>query len=158
MLKKVRLSEENRVGGSLVIWKFKDGKAVAVSRPMPNKVVSGSGGYGRNLILRALKGDTLYPLAITSASIGTGNTAAADSNTDLQTAVVTGISITNITITNNVMQVDVFVADGALPNGTYKEFGLFCGTQLLCRIIISPDYTKGTGEDTLFSYTLTLTG
>lgn len=145
-------------GGTLTIHTFKGKKRLRSSGPMPNKVVSGSGGYGRNLFARALGGETLYPLGITSAGLGTGNTAAADSDTGLQTPVVTGITITNITVSNDVVQVDVFVADGTLPNGTYKEFTLYCGTQLFCRIIISPNYTKASGEDTLYVYTLTLSG
>jgi hypothetical protein len=54
--------------------------------------------------------------------------------------------------------VDVFVPDGELPDDTYAEFGLFLTGRLLSRIIISPSYTKATGEDTLFTYELTFPG
>ena len=145
------------VSGVLCITKFRGSQQKWLSNPQPNKVVSSSG-YGRNLLARVLAGDATYPPEITSASLGTGNLAAADGDTNLQTPVATGLTITNMTVTNDQLQVDVFVPDGSLPNGTYKEFGLFCGGRLFCRIIISPSYTKGSGEDTLFSYQLTLTG
>lgn len=158
MPRRIKHSERSRVAGHLTISRFRGGELVWRSERMPNKVVSSSGGYGRNLIARQLAGDTTYPLAINSAAIGDGTTAPADSDTGLGNSLASGISITNIVVSNGSLQVDVFVADGALPNGTYKEFGLFCTGRLFARILISPNYTKATGEDTLFSYTLNLTG
>lgn len=158
-LRKQKLSSDsNLVAGYLVIKKFKAGKLISETAPLPNKVVSSSGGYGRNIIARHLAGDTTYSIAIDSAGLGSNNTAPADGDTGLNTAVLTGISITNITVANNVVTVDVFVADALLANGTYREFALYCNGRLFCRIIISPDYTKAGGEDTLFTYTLTLAG
>jgi hypothetical protein len=150
-------SDINHVGGYLTITKLIDGKVVFTTPAMPNKVVSSSG-YGRNLIARQLAGDTTFSMEIDSASIGTSSTAAADGQTNLVASAVSGISITNMVVANNVLTVDVFVASGELPNGTYREFGLFCNGRLFARIVISPDYTKGTNEDTLFTYTLTLAG
>ena len=156
-MKRLKVNSDVRAAGALTITSFVGGKEVRKTAPMPNKVVSSSG-YGRNLITRALSNDATYPLAITSAALGTGNTAAADGDTDLQTPTVTGLSITNATATSNILQIDVFVADASLANGTYKEFGLFCSGRLFARVLISPNYTKTTGEDTLFSYTLTISG
>lgn len=159
-MKKVKLDEpQNFIGffGSLTITKFRDGKKLWQSKPLPNKVVSSSG-YGRNLVARALAGDTTYPIEIDSASVGDSNTAAADGNTTLGNSLVSSIPITNMTVSNNVLTVDVFVADANLADDTYEEFGLFADGRLITRIIISPAYTKGSGEDTLFTYTLTLTG
>lgn len=150
-------SDRVRAAGSLRITRLRGGVPVTITTAMPNKVVSSSG-YGRNLIARALANDITYPLPITSAALGTGTNAASDSDTNLQTPTVTGLSVTNVTVTNNIVQVDVFVADGSLPNGTYKEFGVFCAGRLFARILITPNYTKASGEDTLFTYTLTLTG
>jgi hypothetical protein len=150
--------DDVRAAGFLTIKGFRRGKLVRAIERIPNKVVASSGGYGRNLITRQLAGETLYPLAIDSVSLGTGNTAAADGDTDLQTPTVTGITISNISISNDVLQVDVFIADGDLPDDTYKEFGIFCGGRLLARILISPTYTKSSGEDPLFSYQLTISG
>ena len=144
--------------GVLVIKKFKDGKLIWESAPMKNKVVSGSGGYGRNLVLRRLCGDTTYGFAIDSAAIGSGSTAPVDSDTGLETPVLSSITISNTGVANDVATIDVFISDGSLANGTYREFGFFIGAQLFSRILISPVYTKASGEDTTFTYTLTSTG
>lgn len=146
-----------KIAGTLTIKTFKDGQVIREIGPFPNKFVS-STGYGRNLVLRAMAGDLTYPIIIDSAAAGSGNTAAADSDIALVTPVVSGISITNMTVINDALTVDVFVSDAILTNGTYKEFGLFAAGRLLSRILISPNYTKATGEDTLFTYTLTITG
>lgn len=145
------------MAGYLTITTLKDGQPVRIMGPFKNKVVSSSG-YGRNLILRQMAGDTTYPIEIDSAAVGDSNTAAADANTGLGSSLVSGISITNMTVANNVLNVDVFVSDAELPDDTYQEFGLFAAGRLITRIIISPAYTKTTGEDTLFSYELTFTG
>jgi hypothetical protein len=143
--------------GQLTIKTFKDGQLIREIGPFKNKVVT-STGYGRNLILRALAGDTTYPVEIDSASVGDNNTAPVDGNTALGNSLVSGIAITNKSVANNVLTVDVFVNSATLPNDTYEEFGLFCNARMLSRVIISPAYTKATGEDTLFVYTLTMTG
>lgn len=148
-------TDVSRVAGFLTIKRFKDGKPEIVGR-FPNKVVMSSG-YGRNLIARRLAGDATYAIAIDSAGLGSSSTAAADAQTDLITPVVTGIPLTNITAVDDVVTVDVFVADANLPNGTYREFGLFIDGRLFARVVVSPDYTKAAGEDTLFTYELTLT-
>lgn len=151
------LIDESRVAGFLTITRLRDGQAVEKLGPFPNKVVSSSG-HGRNIIARQLAGDTTYGIEIDSAAVGDSATAAADGNTDLGNSLVSSIDITKFTVTNNVLQVDVFVADGNLADDTYQEFGLFCGAQLFARIIIDPAYTKASGEDTLFTYTLTISG
>lgn len=145
------------LAGVLRIKTLKDGIVIKESGPYKNKVVT-SAGYGRNLLLRWMAGETTYPIVIDSASLGDSATAAADGDTALGNSLVSGIGITNITVVDNVMTVDVFVPDGELPDDTYAEFGLFMSGRLLSRIIISPAYTKATGEDTLFSYELTFTG
>jgi hypothetical protein len=157
-MKNVQSNDDNLVKGYLTIKTFRGGELVRQSERLPNKVVSGAGGYGRNLIARQLAGDVTYSIEIDSAALGSNSTAPADSDTGLNTAVLSDIPITNMTVTNNVLAVDVFVADGNLTNGTYREFGLFCNGRLFARIIISPDYTKASGEDTLFTYELTLAG
>ncbi len=152
------LNKDNiHLGGVLRIKTLKNGEVIRESGPFKNKVVT-SAGYGRNLLLRWMGGETTYPIVIDSASIGDNATAAADGNTALGNSLVSGINITNITVVDNVMTVDVFVPDGELPDDTYAEFGLFLTGRLLSRIIISPSYTKATGEDTLFTYELTFSG
>jgi hypothetical protein len=145
------------IRGELRIKTFKDGKLIRELGPFKNKVVS-SDGYGRNMILRWLSGDTTYPIVLNSMAVGTSSTAAADSDTALGASVASGLTITSMTISNNVLTADVFVASADLADGTYAEVGFFATLRMISRIIISPAYTKGTGEDTLFTYTLTLTG
>jgi len=149
--------EEVFVGGELTIETFKAGKKVREIGPIHNKVVS-SDGYGRNLLIRQLAGDTTYPIEIDSIAVGDSSTAAADGDTGLGNSLVSGISITEMTVSNNQLTVKVFVSDGSLANDTYEELGFFCNGRLFSRIIISPAYTKASGEDTLFTYTLTFAG
>jgi hypothetical protein len=151
-----KLNDNFDFRGVLTIKKFKDGKLISESGPFKNKVVSSSG-YGRNIILRQLAGDITYAVEIDSASFGSGSTAAADGDTALETSVVSGVSITNMVVSGSTLTVDVFVADGTLTNGTYREFGLFCNGRLFARVVHAA-YTKASGEDTLFSYTLNATG
>lgn len=145
--------------GELTIKVFdsKTGELKRTIGPCPNKVVS-SAGYGRNLILRWMAGDATYPIVINSAAVGSGSTAPADGDTGLQTSVHSGLGITNFGVSNNILTVDVFVPDASLTNVTYREFGLFATNRLISRLLISPVYTKVSGEDTLFSYTLTMSG
>jgi len=143
--------------GTLTIEKIRDGQVEETLGPIKNKVVS-SDGYGRNLIIRQLSGDTTYPIEIDSMALGDSATAATDGDTALGNSLVAGISITQFTVANNVLTIKVFVADGNLTNDTYRELGFFCNGRLFSRIIIDPAYTKATGEDTLFTYTLTSTG
>lgn len=150
-----KFNDKQGIGGFLTITKLRDGVPVWVSEPMSNKVVMGSG-YGRNLIVRKLAGDDTYGLEIDSASIGDSNSAAADGQTDLVNPLVEDIPITNKVAVDDDLTVDVFVADGNLPDDTYEEFGLFIGGRLFCRVVISPAYTKAAGEDTLFTYSLSL--
>jgi len=156
-MRTLRSNNRTRVAGELTIRKLVEGREVWRSEPLPNKVVT-SAGFGRNLIARMLAGDSSLGLEIDTASLGDDNTAAADTQTDLLSPLVEDIPITNAAAVDNVVTVDVFIADANLPNDTYEEFGLFIGGRLFARVVISPSYTKATGEDTLFSYTLTLTG
>lgn len=150
-----KIKENGGIVGYLTIKKFKDGKEVWRSKRMKNRVVS-SDGYGRNLVIRQLGGDATYPIEIDSAGIGTGSTAPVDGNTALETPTVTGVSIANKTITNDLLNVDIFMSDATLADGTYNEFALYCNARLFSRIIISPGYSKSAGEDTLFTYVITL--
>lgn len=154
---KVKGSSLVKLVGYLTIKTYRDGELVRETPRMRNKVVT-SEGYGRNLILRWLAGDATLPIVIDSAALGDDDTAAADADTALGNALVSDIPITNMSVTDNVLNLDVFVADANLPDDTYEEFGLFMDGRMLTRVIISPAYTKASGEDTLFSYELTLAG
>ena len=144
--------------GVLTIRKYRGGELCWQSALMRNKVVSGSGGYGRNLVMRHLYGDTTYPLEIDSMSLGDGNAAPADSDTALDNPTVTGVPLTTRALANNVLSIDVFITSENLPNGTYREIGFSCDDRLFSRLLLVPEFTKDEGEDVLFSYELTATG
>jgi hypothetical protein len=157
-LRKVSGVDDLGMVGEMLIRTFdKQGNLLRTIGPFRNKVVT-SDGYGRNLILNALTPYAVYSPIIDSASLGDSNTAAADANTALGNSLVADIPITNHSVANNVLTIDVFVADANLPNDTYEEFGLFANARMMTRVVISPAYTKASGEDTLFTYTLTMTG
>lgn len=153
----IQAVEIAEVGGVLTIETFVKGEKVRSIGPIHNKVVSSSG-YGRNLLIRQLAGDTTYPIEIDSIAVGDGSTAPVDGDTALGNSLVAGISITEMTVANNQLTIKVFVSDGSLADDVYEELGFFCNGRLFSRIIISPAYTKATGEDTLFTYTLTFAG
>lgn len=137
--------------GRYKITTLENGKAVAES-PWINNLVMAGISNGRGLIARALANDSTYPLAITSASIGTGSTAPAITDTNLVTSVLTGIVPRTIAYTATAVTLSFFIPDGSLANGTYREFALWCGTQLFARSLISPVYTKTTGQDAIITY------
>lgn len=149
--------EENGIKGEYTITVYKAGTKEILRKigPIKNLVVSSSG-YGRNLILRRLAGDVTYGIEITNGKIGTGTNTPADSDTDLQTAVVSTIDVADTNVSNDVAIISFFLTDAQLTNGTYTEFGMFIGAQLFARSIISPSYTKSSNEDTSIDYTLTL--
>lgn len=150
---------QNEIGtfGELTIKRFKNGELLETAGPYKNKVVSSSG-YGRNIIARQLAGDTTYTLEIDSMSIGDGTATPVDADTDLANVLDSGIPLTDISASGSVVSIDVFVADGNLADDTYSEVGFYANSRLISRILISPSYTKATGEDTLFSYTLNING
>lgn len=120
-----------------------------------NLVVAGTN-HGLGLITKQLIGITTYPLEITQAKIGTGTTAPTNSDTNLQTPTLAGILRSTQSATATVATMEFFISNTDLPNGTYTEFGLFCGDQLFARSIISPSYSKATNEDSGFEYVITL--
>lgn len=114
---------------------------------------------GLNLVMEALLGSGTLSLEVSKAKLGTGSTAAADANTDLQTATVDNIIIAteDITATNKIT-LTFFAPDADVPNGTYNEVGIFVDSvdpRLFARAIISPAFTKATNEDSQIEYTLT---
>ena len=151
------LQDSSGFHGKMKIETFKGGVKLRETDWMENKIVS-SDTHGRNLIIRKLANNNVYGIAIDSAEIGTGSTAPADSDTALQTPVVTGVDIANAVITaHNVLTLSIFMSDTTLADGTYAEFALRIGTKLFSRILISPTYSKSTGEDSIFTYVITLT-
>lgn len=123
--------------------------------PTINNIVSTATNHGLNIIAQNLTGIDTYPIEITQAKIGTGTNTPAATDTDLQTAVLSGILRANQSSSGPVATLSFFINDGDLSNGTYNEFGIFCGNQLFARSLISPAYTKASGEDTTIEYTIT---
>jgi len=112
---------------------------------------------GLNIFIKRLLGIKLYDPEITQAKIGTGDTAPADGDTDLETTVLDNILVAKSTEDSvGVITLEFFIADSGLEEGEYKEFGIFCGNQLFARSLISPTYTKSIGEDTQCEYEITL--
>lgn len=130
------------------------GGPLRVSPEIKNLIVLNDS-HGLNLFLQHLGGNDLYPLNLDNASIGSGTNAPDDLDTDLQTPVVENIIRATVDINTDNIVTEWFITNDELPNGTYNEFGLFCGTQLFCRSIIDPAHTKASNEDTLIEYTIT---
>lgn len=120
-----------------------------------NLVVNGAD-TGIQLIAQHLAADTTNPLAINTASIGTGSTAPSASDTDLETAVLEDISVATQVQAGSVVNTDFFITDAQLANGTYEEFGIFCTGKLFARSLIVPAFTKASGEDVTINYQITL--
>ncbi len=135
-------------------------KLKKISPWIKNLIVS-SEGYGLNIICRHLSGDDSIPLEISEMQIGSNSTAATSADTGLHTAVVTGISRASQTITGSQVSLSFFASDLELPNGTYRELGIFCGNEgsrrLFARSVISPEYTKSSAEDTTIEYIIEFT-
>jgi hypothetical protein len=71
------------------------------------------------------------------------------------TPVVTGILPALQAIATDNVTISFFIPTADLANGTYKEFLLRCGTKAFARSIITPNYVKGTNEDTTVEYLIT---
>ncbi len=127
------------------------GEIVSVSEWIHNKIMLDSG-VGVGLLIARLGGDTSNDCVITSAEIGTGDTAPTDSDTDLETPVVTGILTALQEISATEVHLYFYIPDANLPNGTYKEFGIRSGTALFARSILTPSFVKGSNEDTNVEY------
>lgn len=125
------------------------------SHPVQHNRIVSSSGYGRNLLLRQMSGDTTYPILIDSASIGTDNTAPADGQTGLLASAVSGIPVALFELSNDTLVISFFIPDGDLPDDDYFEFGMLMGSRLFSRALLSPQYSKTAGNDTTVEYTVT---
>lgn len=154
--KKVNLHNPLRkLKGSYTLKVFKAGTKELLRESHHENLVVLNANRGLNLLIQALGGLTIYPLEIDNASIGTGDNVPADSDTDLETPVLENIIKARTTINVDNLILEFFMTNDELANGTYTEFGLFCGNQLFARSIISPSHTKADFEDTLIEYTIT---
>ena len=158
-MKKQLLKDGMRLKGSYVIRTYKAGTKELIKEypPIENMIMLGTG-YGGNLILRALVDDETYPasqLPISSASIGSGTTAPAVTDTDLETPVVTGILVASSEILSvSSIVISFFIPDSSLADGTYSEFGIFSNGRLFARSLLSPYFIKLSNTDTTVDYTI----
>ncbi len=132
------------------------GKVKRISEWHKNLVVNGTG-TGINIFALLLSGDNTYPAEITKAKIGTGTATPTDADTDLQTPTFTKNTVADVEVSGSTVLFSFFLTTAELANGTYTEFGIFAGTQLFARAIISPSYVKGTNEDTTVEYEIDFT-
>jgi len=145
-----------KIKGEYTLKVFKAGTKELLRETHHTNLVVSTTNAGLDLITQHLAGLTTYPLNIDKAAIGTGTTAPTATDTGLETAVLTGIDradVVNRDATS--IEMDFFITDAELANGSYSEFGIFCGAQLFARSIIDPAFTKASGEDTLINYQIT---
>lgn len=154
-MNKIKQKEQTGISGRVRIITYQAGTKEILRRTpwFKNLVVSGTN-TGRNLICQRLAGTNTYSLNITHADIGTGTNVPQNTDIALQTAVVRAAK-TNAIVANNVVTLQFFFSDAALPNGTYREFGTFVdglagmGTgKLFNRVLFGIAYLKSAGEDT----------
>jgi len=145
------------IKGKYTITKYKAGTKEVISTQEVDNLVVANAGSGTDLITRRLIGDNTYSLEIDSASIGTGTDIPSTADTGLQSPVLADIARTKAISTPTSVTLDFFIPDATLANGSYSEFGLFCGDRLFARSIIAPAFTKSTGEDTAINYQIILT-
>jgi len=108
---------------------------------------------GVNLLVDAITDGK--DIQIDEGKIGTDNTAPSDSDTDLGSVSVSGITVQSTSITTNTVTFSFFLTDSQLSNGTYEEFGLFESGNLFARSLFDSSYTKGTNEDTRIDHKIT---
>ena len=114
-------------------------------------------GYGLNIVMRLLRNENTYSLAITRARIGTDTTPADETQTDLIAPFDYDIPIANRTaIGTKTVLFEFFIPDAFLDEDTYNEFATYCGTQMFSRAIISGGYTKAINTDTRIEYQYTI--
>jgi hypothetical protein len=127
-------------------------------------LVMDSPNYGLDLIIQRLVGNNTYSLNLLWIEIGTGTTAPTVNDTGLTTpSVRAAVSFQeDYGATDAIVQ--AYITDANLPNGTYGEVGSFVdgtstiGTgQLFNHALISPTYTKVSGEDTTIEIDINLT-
>lgn len=154
----LKIKNKGTIKGRFRFKTYKAGtkKIIRQTDWMENLIMLGTN-TGLNIFIKRLLGTKLYDPEITKAKIGTGDTAPADDDIDLETTVLDNILVSKSTEESvGVVIIEFFMSDADLTEGTYKEFGIFCGNQLFARSLILPAYTKSEGEDTQCEYQITL--
>lgn len=142
--------------GKFKYTKYRNGEVVYVSPWIENLILQNSEPCGLYIILDRMLGITTHDIEITSAEIGTDDTAPAITDTALGTMVLDDIPIaTRSRDADDEITFVFFINDEELADGTYNEIGLRAGTKLFTRALIDPSFTKSSGEDFRFDYTIT---
>jgi hypothetical protein len=128
----------------------------------PNVIVVGPS-RGKDLIVQRLIGTNTYSLNITHGELGTGSSAPAATDTQLESPVAragVGYAADNA-LTTAVLH--FFFPDASLPNGTYREFGSFVdgnsslnSGRMFNHALLSDPYEKVSGVDTTVELNVTV--
>lgn len=162
---KIKLNSKVEMHGHMRL-EVRDSKTGELKRvyEQDNKIMA-SAGYGVNIIMQHFGGNATYSLNLSKAKIGTGTTAPAAADTDLETPATFNVSGSavdrgNVTINTSNVELEFFLSDADLPNGTYTEFGIFTeDLRIFTRVLINAPtgYTKASNEDATVKYTITIT-
>jgi len=158
MTQHLKIKNKGKIRGRFRIKTYKAGTKELIRQTnwIENLIMLGTN-TGLNIFIKRLIGTKAYDPEITQAKIGTGDTAPADGDTDLETTVLAGVLVSKSTEESvGVVTLEFFMSDADLTEGTYKEFGIFCTNQLFARSLILPTYTKSAGEDSQVEYEITL--
>lgn len=153
----MKIKSQNKLSGRYRFKVYKAGtrELIRITPWIENLIVKNSNS-GVNIAIKNMLGDFTYTLEITHAKIGTGTTAAADGDTDLEEAVLSDIKVMDADETGlDEATFLFFIADTELPDDDYTEFGLFCGARLFARSIITPTFSKGANQDVECEYVIT---
>lgn len=154
----IKIKDKIRIRGRFRFKTYKAGTKELIRQTdwMENLIMLGTN-TGLNIFIKRLLGTKTHDPEITKAKIGSGDTAPADEDTDLETTVLDNILVAKSTEESvGVVVFEFFMSDSDLADGAYKEFGIFCNTQLFARALILPVYTKSEGEDTQCEYEIIL--
>lgn len=158
----VAVREGARITGTIRVYSHPAGTkfdpATAKLETEQKNILMQSPNHGLDLFIQALLGIDTYPLTISYAEIGTGATAP----TAADTALTTPTNRAFVTFQQDFATTDLILqfifSDSQLADGTYHEFGCFCGGtstigtgQLFNHALFATAYTKSAGSDTTVS-------
>ena len=140
----------------IVTYKAGTKEVLRTSDWINNLIMLNDNPSGLYIVLSRMIGNLDYDLEITECKVGDDDTAPTIADTDLGNVLVEDIPpATKSRVDDDQIMISFFINDTEMPDDDYKEFGIYAGNQLIARSIISPTYTKATGEDTEFQYTIT---
>lgn len=148
-LLKITVKDRALGAGSFQIISLENGKVVWESPVMHNLILDGFW----SLLIAHMNGDDSNPLEVTSLELGSGNTPVTPADTELDTMTVDAIPPSRITPSAKATLYEFYVVDAEMPNGTYRELGLRCGSILATRALFTTPYVKAAGRDTIIRYT-----